>query len=122
MARYEVICGNIGTVYDGNNPVEARRIYGIYKEQSETGYGRAGGESVTIMEDGEPTTSGKSIRTPPSIVTSAGKSLTRTAKATPAAPSVIRLAPAATMAAGRARTPPSEARENNHAVRWSQDG
>jgi hypothetical protein len=55
MARYEVICGNIGTVYDGNNPVEARRIYGIYKEQSETGYGRAGGESVTIMEDGEPT-------------------------------------------------------------------
>lgn len=50
--RYQVICGNIGTVYDGNDMIEANRTYGEYKRQSESGYGRAGGESVTLM-DGE---------------------------------------------------------------------
>lgn len=54
MNRYEVICGNIGSVYSGNNPVEARRVYGIYKNHSITCYGRAAGETVTMMKDSEP--------------------------------------------------------------------
>lgn len=50
--RYQVIVGNIGTVYDGSNMIEANRTYGEYKRQSLSGIGRAGGESVTLM-DGE---------------------------------------------------------------------
>jgi len=53
MAWYEVVVGNIGTVYDGNNPVEARKDYGEYVKQSKNGYGRAAGESVTIFKDGD---------------------------------------------------------------------
>jgi hypothetical protein len=51
--RYEVICGNIGTVYSGNDPVEANRVYGEYVRQSRSGYGRASGEPVTQLVDGE---------------------------------------------------------------------
>jgi len=51
--RYQVVVGNIGTVTDTNNPVDARRDYGEYKRQSESGYGRAGGETVTLFKDGE---------------------------------------------------------------------
>jgi len=51
--QYEVIVGNIGSVHIGTNPVEARRIYGIYKAQSESGMGRAGNESVTILRNNE---------------------------------------------------------------------
>jgi len=48
--RYQVIVGNLGTVYDGNNMIEANKTYGIYKRQSLAGYGRAGGESVTLFD------------------------------------------------------------------------
>lgn len=51
--RYQVVVGNIGTVCETNNPVDARRDYGIYKRQSESDYGRAGGETVTIFKDGD---------------------------------------------------------------------
>jgi hypothetical protein len=54
MAKYEVCVGNIGRVYEGENPIEARRIYGKYRSQSESGLGRAGGEDVTLFKDGEP--------------------------------------------------------------------
>jgi hypothetical protein len=54
MSKYQVIVGNIGMVYDGNNPVEASRTYGEYKSQSESGVGRAGCEDVTLLENGEP--------------------------------------------------------------------
>ena len=53
--RYEVIVGNIGTVYDGNDLAEANRKFDTYVEQSKSGRGRAGGEDVTIMTNGEPT-------------------------------------------------------------------
>ena len=53
MERYQVIVGNIGQVYDGNNPIEARKVYGEYKRQSIDNYGRAAGESVTIFDNGE---------------------------------------------------------------------
>jgi hypothetical protein len=54
MDKYEVIVGNIGSVYSGNNLKEALQTYRTYREQSESGLGRAGGESVTLMQDGEP--------------------------------------------------------------------
>lgn len=53
MSRYQVIVGNIGTVFDGDNPVDANKSYGEYKRLSESGYGRAGGEDVYLMKDGE---------------------------------------------------------------------
>lgn len=51
--KYEVVVENIGTVYSGNNPVEARTNYGVYKRQSESGVGRAGNEAVVLFCDGE---------------------------------------------------------------------
>jgi len=53
MARYQVICGNIGTVYDGDNMIDANRDYGTYKRQSQSGVGRAGGETVTLFDNDE---------------------------------------------------------------------
>ena len=54
MAVYEVVVGNIGKVHEGNNPVDARKIYGEYRAQSLSNTGRAGGEDVTLFKDGEP--------------------------------------------------------------------
>jgi hypothetical protein len=54
MANWEVIVGNIGTVYSGNNPTDANDMYDEYVRQSKAGSGRAAGESVYLMEDGEP--------------------------------------------------------------------
>lgn len=51
---YEVIVGNIGTVYTGNKYAEALAEFAEYQRQSIGGEGRAGGEDVTIMRDGEP--------------------------------------------------------------------
>lgn len=53
MGSYEVIVGNIGTVYSGNSKTEAERHYREYVSQSKTGRGRAGGESVALMCEGE---------------------------------------------------------------------
>lgn len=52
--QYQVIVGNIGTVYDGADEAQAESKYTEYVKQSESGQGRAGGERVTIMADGEP--------------------------------------------------------------------
>jgi hypothetical protein len=52
--RYQVIVGNIGTVYDGTSKVNALKDFEEYKEQSESGVGRAGGENVVLFENGEP--------------------------------------------------------------------
>ena len=54
MNKYEVIVSNIGTVWTGNNPVDANREYGECVLASKQGAGRIGGESVTLMENGEP--------------------------------------------------------------------
>ena len=54
MKKYQVIVGNIGTVYDGDDEVEAKKEYYSWIEQTERG-GRASGEPVTLMIDGEPT-------------------------------------------------------------------
>jgi hypothetical protein len=50
---YEVIVGNIGSVYVGPNYDEAQRRHDGYVVQSQGGYGRAAGETVIIMRDGE---------------------------------------------------------------------
>jgi len=51
---YEVIVGNIGCVYSGDDEDYSRRTFAEYVEQSVTRYGRAAGESVTLMRNGEP--------------------------------------------------------------------
>lgn len=53
MSTYQVIVGNIGTVYEGSLPVTALGVYGEYKRQSKAGHGRAAGESVTILKNNE---------------------------------------------------------------------
>lgn len=50
---YETIVGNIGTVYSGLDKAKAYAAYREYVKQSKDNYGRAAGESVTIMENGE---------------------------------------------------------------------
>lgn len=49
----EVVVGNIGTVYEGQDRAEADKVYAEYVRQSEGGYGRAAGEGVTLFVDGE---------------------------------------------------------------------
>lgn len=51
MAKYQVIVGNIGTVYDGDNGFEANKQYNSYIGQSKAKFGRAAGETVTLMKD-----------------------------------------------------------------------
>ena len=55
MARttYEVVVGNVGRVYNGTSKREADKVYHDYIEMSRSGYGRAGGEEVTLFVDGE---------------------------------------------------------------------
>lgn len=51
---YEVIVGNIGSVFRGNQSKEAGQAFREYKEQSKTNYGRAAGEDVIMMINGHP--------------------------------------------------------------------
>ncbi len=51
--KFEVVVGNIGTVYSGNNFMQASAKYSSYLKDSESGYGRAAGENVTLLHDGE---------------------------------------------------------------------
>lgn len=50
MANYDVIVGNVGTVYSGSDEAEARSKFDSYVGVSR---GRAAGEDVTLMRDGE---------------------------------------------------------------------
>lgn len=56
--KIQVIVGNVGTVYDGtvyNGPemVRANSVYRDYVLQSKSGKGRAAGENVTMLKNGE---------------------------------------------------------------------
>ena len=53
MAHWQVIVGNIGTVYDGANGFTARQDYDAYVGLSRAPYGRASGESVVLFRGGE---------------------------------------------------------------------
>jgi hypothetical protein len=52
--EYQVIVGNIGTVYNGTNLATAKKVYREYWNQSDAQYGRASNEDVTLMRNGEP--------------------------------------------------------------------
>lgn len=52
--RFEVTCGNIGSVYRGNDFSTARSVYQEYVRQSGTPGLRATLEVVIIWEEGEP--------------------------------------------------------------------
>ena len=54
MPNYEVVVGNIGTVYDGPHGTTARAAFREYVHASKQARGRAAGEQVTMFEDGEP--------------------------------------------------------------------
>jgi len=51
--RYQVIVGNIGTVVDTDQYKEALMTYSTYKKDSLSGYGRAAGERVVLMDRDE---------------------------------------------------------------------
>ena len=50
---YEVIVGNIGKVCHTDDELTARVAYSEYAEMSDNNVGRAAGESVILMKDGE---------------------------------------------------------------------
>ena len=53
MSRYQVQVGNVGTVYDGPDSVEAYRCFYVFERQSKALYGRSAGEAVTMFKDDE---------------------------------------------------------------------
>ena len=50
MKRYEVIVGNVGTVFTTDIERDARREFNEYVAISKRNIGRAGGEGVTLMD------------------------------------------------------------------------
>jgi hypothetical protein len=50
---FEVVVGNIGTVYSGSNLMVATCKWAAYVKQSRADIGRAAGESVTLFHNGE---------------------------------------------------------------------
>lgn len=51
--RYEVIVGNVGSVYAGNDPVMANGVFATYRDDSAAGVGRAAYEPVTLLIEDE---------------------------------------------------------------------
>jgi len=51
--NWQVIVGNIGTTYQGQNGASAMQEYGRYIAVSKTGKGRVGGEDVTLIKNDE---------------------------------------------------------------------
>lgn len=48
---FEVIVGNVGSVYRGASRIQANRKFREYVEQSRSFVGRAGGETVSLLAD-----------------------------------------------------------------------
>ena len=53
MSRFQVVVGNVGTVYAGDDGAEANRLFDVYVDSSKSGVGRAGGEDVYLFADDE---------------------------------------------------------------------
>lgn len=51
--NYDIVVGNIGTVYSGTDRAQAKTAFDTYLAQSKANSGRAAGESVAWMVDGE---------------------------------------------------------------------
>lgn len=52
--KYQVVVGNVGTVYDGDDIAQATSDYEDYVEFSKHDAGRASKETVTLFADAEP--------------------------------------------------------------------
>jgi hypothetical protein len=52
--KYDVVVGNIGTVFSGANKREALLVYSSYLKDSKSGTGNAGHEDVTLFANSEP--------------------------------------------------------------------
>lgn len=50
--KFQVVVGNLGTVFSGNDEESAHECFGEYCGLSSDDYGRCGGETVTLMCDG----------------------------------------------------------------------
>jgi hypothetical protein len=50
---FDVIVGNVGSVYSGYSGGAAQEKYDAYVQDSKAGYGRQAGEDVTLFKDGE---------------------------------------------------------------------
>lgn len=53
MSRFEVIVGNIGSVFTGEHEGNARRLFNSWRKLSINGQGRAAGEPVYLLMDDE---------------------------------------------------------------------
>jgi hypothetical protein len=53
MANFEVFVGNVGKVYSGKSELDARKAFREYEVKSLANIGRAGGESIVMLKDGE---------------------------------------------------------------------
>lgn len=53
MPTYNVIVGNVGSVYAGKSKREAMLTAKCYEDRSRDNRGRCAGESVTVLRDGE---------------------------------------------------------------------
>lgn len=53
LNTFEVVVGNVGTVYRGDDFGEAVGTYSEYRELSQIGYGSVSGESVALFEGGD---------------------------------------------------------------------
>ena len=53
MSKYEVVVGNVGTVYSGLDLARANSAFRVYMVDSQEGCGRAAYETVTLICDGE---------------------------------------------------------------------
>ena len=53
MKPFSVLVGNVGHVHEGNNLMRARSVYADYVKQSQSPYGRASGEPVTLFHNGQ---------------------------------------------------------------------
>lgn len=51
--RYEVVVGNIGTVYTGTSLIGATQKFNMYRKDSIERYGRASDVPVTLFKNGE---------------------------------------------------------------------
>lgn len=52
-SKFQVVVGNIGTVYDGNNFMQAQSKYSSYVKLAKAPHGRASGENVTFFHNDE---------------------------------------------------------------------
>jgi hypothetical protein len=54
VVQWQVIVGNVGTVYYGPSRRDAYATFNTYRNDSARGIGRAAGEPVTLMRDDQP--------------------------------------------------------------------